>query len=55
MIDEVRFDADVPRQHVRDEPIRECRLVAQESKHRALLDDEDGVGVVAVAVPIRTD
>ena len=40
MIDEVGFDADVPRQHVRDEPFRERGLVAQELQHRGLLDDE---------------
>jgi hypothetical protein len=42
MIDEVRFDADVPRQHVRDEPFREGGLVAQQAKHDTLLDDEHG-------------
>ena len=29
MIDQVGFDPDVPRQHVRDEPFRESGLVAQ--------------------------
>src|SRR5690606_18756274 len=40
MIDEVGFDAQVPRQHVRNEPFRERRLVAQQLMHRGLLDDQ---------------
>ncbi len=40
MIDKIGLDAKVPGQHVRDEPFRERWLVAQESKHRGLVDDE---------------
>ena len=39
LIDEVRLDADVPRQHVRDEAVRERRLFVEQPHHRVLLDD----------------
>ena len=42
MIDQIRLDTEVPRQHVRDEPIRERRLVVEQPEHRAFLNDEDG-------------
>ena len=40
LIDEVRFDAHVPRQHVGDEAIRERGLVVEQPDHRVLLDDQ---------------
>ena len=42
MIDQVGFDAEVSLQHVCDEPLRKFRLVTEELKHRALLDNEYG-------------
>ena len=33
---------DVPRQHVRDEAVREAMLLMEQPDHRPLLDDQDG-------------
>ena len=40
LIDEVRFDAHVPRQHVGDEAVRERGLFVEQLDHRLLLDDQ---------------
>jgi len=40
MIDEVFLNPDVPRQHVREEPIGKRRLRVQHLEHLGLLDDE---------------
>ena len=54
LIDEILFDADVPGEHVRDEPIRELRLLVQQ-RGPSLLSQCAGscVAVTAVAVPMR--
>ena len=40
LIDEVLLDADVPRQHVREEPLGQRRLRVQHLEHLRLLDDQ---------------
>jgi len=41
LIDEVLLDPDVPRQHVRDEPIRQRMLLVKQSHHLILVDAQD--------------
>ena len=40
LIDEVRFDANVPAQHVGEEPIRERGLLMEQPRHCRFLDDQ---------------
>jgi hypothetical protein len=40
MIDQIRFNAEIPREHVGDEPLGKGRLVSEQAKHRRLVDDE---------------
>jgi hypothetical protein len=54
MIDEVGFDAHVPRQHVRDEAFRERWLVTQKAAHDAPVDDEHGGRRRRGGRPVRT-
>ena len=42
LIDQVLLDPDVPRQHVRDEPIRQRMLLVQEPHHPILVHEQDG-------------
>jgi hypothetical protein len=41
LVDGVRLDPDVARQHVRDEPIREGALLVEHAYHAGLVDEED--------------
>ena len=41
LIDEVLFDADVAREHVRDESVGELGMLVQHPKHVALVDAQD--------------
>ena len=55
LIDQVLLDADVPRQHVRDEAIGERVLLVQQPTICCFVNHEHGcVGVMAVALPMRT-
>ena len=49
LVDQVLLDPDVPRQHVRDEPIRQRMLLVQEAHHLILVDEKDR----AVSSPSR--
>ncbi len=42
LIHEIRFDPNVSRQDVGEEPIRECMLLVKQPGHLVLLDDEEG-------------
>ncbi len=42
LIDKVLFDANVPGQHVGDEPVREVMLVVEPSNHLLFRDDQHG-------------
>jgi len=54
LIDEVFLDADVARQHVRDEPVRERRLLVEHVDHLGFVEDQHGNRVIAVTVPMRS-
>ena len=56
LIDQVLLDADVPRQHVRDEAVRQRVLLVQQPRPSAFLSIDAGrvLGVIAVALPMRT-
>jgi len=41
-VDQLLLDPYVPRQHVRDEPIRERRLLVQEAHQLIFVHEEDG-------------
>ena len=42
LIDQILFDSDVARQHVREEPVGECRMFVQHPDHVALGDSHEG-------------
>jgi hypothetical protein len=44
LVDQIFFDADVARQHVSDEAVRELMLFVEHANHFALFDNQDGGG-----------